>query len=111
MLRMHSNYTKMKSDKLWSEMVTCYKYHIKYQLHCSLPLSPFVHYQLYSDFYLCQVQSKYSVNLVISLTCSQLYSQLQDMSDSQDYILDWEYDPHGEGLLYLSADHEEEPMD
>ena len=33
------------------------------------------------------------------------------MSDGQDYILDCEYDPRGEGLLDLSADREEEPMD
>ena len=33
------------------------------------------------------------------------------MSDGQDYILDYEYDPHGEGLLNLSADRLEEPMD
>ena len=33
------------------------------------------------------------------------------MSDSQDYILDCEYDPHGDRLLDVSADREEEPMD
>ena len=33
------------------------------------------------------------------------------MSDGQDYILDCEYNPHGEGLLDLSANREEEPMD
>ena len=33
------------------------------------------------------------------------------MSDGHDYILDCKYDLHGEGLLDLSADQEEEPMD
>ena len=33
------------------------------------------------------------------------------MSEGQDYILDCEYNPHGEGLLDLSADQEEEPLD
>ena len=51
------------------------------------------------------------MNLVISLTCSQLYSQLQGMSKGQDYILDCKYDPCGEGLLDLSADRLKEPMD
>ena len=33
------------------------------------------------------------------------------MSDGHDYIHDCKYDPYGEGLLDLSTDHEEEPMD
>ena len=51
------------------------------------------------------------MNLVFSLIFSPTLFQLQDMSDSQDYILDCEYDPRGEGLLDLSANWEEEPMD
>ena len=63
--------------------------------------------------FLChsQVQCKYSVNLVFSLTFSPTLFQLQDMSDGQDYILDCEYDPRGDRLLDLLADLEEEPMD
>ena len=33
------------------------------------------------------------------------------MSDSQDYLLDYEYDIPGEDLLNRSADREEEPME